>query len=110
MKYSVLILVIVVLSGCSHREYINVHPQSKRDIDIDKEQCTYKAESSVPYSMAPLVRIDVHTKMSKEQRRAQENRQIQKRQREMMERDRKVKRLKDLCLKAKGWRWKYVDK
>jgi len=108
MKHLVLILILLVMTGCSHREYTNLYPHSKRNIDIDKEQCTYKAENSVPY-VAPLVRVDIYHKMSKEQRREVENARRQKRQQETIQRNQRVRQLRDLCLKAKGWRWKYVD-
>ena len=48
--------------------------------------------------------------MSKKERKAQENRRKQKEQQAAMERRQRVKKLKDLCLKAKGWRWQYVEK
>ena len=109
MKQTLLILIALMTVGCSQREYTNIYPSSKNTINIDKERCTYKAENTAPY-ITPLVRIDVNSNMTKKERRAKENLQRQNEQRTQRERDRKVRKLRDLCLKARGWRWKYVDK
>ena len=98
-----------MITGCSHREYTNLYPHSKRIIDIDKEQCTYKAEKAVPHR-TPLVHISINSKMSKKERKALEFRHKQKEQQSAMKRRQRVKKLRDLCLKAKGWRWQYIDK
>jgi len=100
--------VALLMMGCSHREYVNVQPKKHRNLDIDKERCTYKAESSVPYT-APLVHIEINSHMSKEERAKQLSRKRQQEQQDKWDRDQRVRQLRDLCLKARGWRWKYVD-
>ena len=78
-------LVIVMLAwmfaGCAHREYYNIHKHPEHDIESDKARCTYLAESRVPLAQ----------------------------QQKEWDRDRRVRRLRDLCLKARGWHWRYKE-
>ena len=108
MKYMMLLLGLwFVATGCATREYYNVH-KKHRNIETDKARCAYLAESRVPLSR-PLVTININQKMSKKERRQQEARQRQQRQQDEWRRDRRVRKLRDTCLKAMGWRWKMVE-
>ena len=108
MKYMMgLGVCLFVLSGCATREYYNIH-KKRHDIETDKATCTYLAESKVP-EYRPLVTINIHNKMSKEQRKKLEVKRRQREQQREMRHNRKVRQMRDYCLKAKGWRWKMVD-
>ena len=98
---------LFVLSGCVTREYYNIHKKAN-NIESDKARCSYYAESRVP-EYRPLVKIDIHSNMSKEQRRKEESKRYQEEQQQKWKRDSKVRQMRDYCLKAKGWRWKMVE-
>jgi len=106
------VLIIVMLAwmftGCAHREYYNIHKHPKHDIESDKARCTYLAESRVPLAQ-PLVHITINTKMSNKERKRIEAKRRQEQQQKEWDRDRRVRRLRDLCLKARGWRWRYKE-
>ena len=78
----------------------------KHDVETDKATCEYLAESRVPSGDA-LVKVTINAKMSKKERKRLEAKQRQREQQKKWDRDRRVK---DLCLKSRGWRWKYVEK
>ena len=105
--FSVVVASMLLLSGCATREYYNIHKKSN-DIETDKARCSYYAESRVP-EYRPLVTINIHNKMSKEQRKKLEVKRRQREQQREMRRNRKVRQMRDYCLKAKGWRWRMVE-
>ena len=97
---------LFVLSGCATREYYNIHKKAN-NIESDKARCSYYAESRVPVYQ-PAVVVNINEKMTGKERRALEARQRQQNQQNEWKRDRKVREMRDHCLKAKGWRWRMV--
>ena len=104
----VMMAMIWLWSGCAHREYYSIHKHTKHDVETDKAKCAYLAESRVPLAQ-PLVHITINAKMSKKERKHLEAKRRQAEQQKEWNRDRRVKKIRDLCLKAKGWRWRYVE-
>ena len=86
---------------------MNLNPHS-RNLDLDLAQCTYKAEKAVPKT-THRINIVINSKISKKERKSKESRHRQQDMQEKFDRDSRVRELRDLCLKARGWRWKYVD-
>ena len=108
MKYIMLMLsFLFILTGCATREYYNIQKKS-RNIETDKAKCVYLAESRVPLYKTAVV-VNINQKMSKKERREMEARQRQQNQEDELKRNRQVRKLRDACLKAMGWRWRMVE-
>ena len=110
MKYVILGILVFLLHGCSHREYVKLHKGGSGNLDIDKAKCMLEAEKSIPLENPQTV-ININTKkhMSKKERKALALEEKRKRDDRKWERKQRVKKLRDLCMKTKGWSWKYVE-
>jgi len=102
------IFIGLLISACVHREYYNVYKQEIHNLETDKAKCTYLAENRVSL-VRPVVNIIIRTKVSKKEHKHLEVQKKQIQQQQEWKRDRKVRKLRDLCLKAKGWRWRYIE-
>jgi hypothetical protein len=104
MKYLITSVIVLLLMGClGHRQYTKVYPdQGSSNIDIDKAQCEMEAINSFTPVNTPVI---VNSNLSKKERRTEEN---NARNMNQIDKNIHVNRVKDLCLKAKGWNWEFV--
>ena len=110
LKYFTILVFIFLLMGCTHREYANIHGLSANYIEQDEAQCTLEAEKSLTSTSSErAIIINTGAKLSKQERKELEEEQYRKESNAESIRNSKVRKLRDLCLKTKGWSWKDVD-
>ncbi len=110
MKYLNIALLVLVLSGCSHREYYKTYKGGSGNLEVDKARCRLEAEKNVPLNNPQTV-VNIKnfsSSLSKKERKEAEEQERQRQNSAQYAKDNKISKLTDLCLKSKGWSWNYV--
>ncbi len=109
-NYIYLLSIILLFSACTHREYFKVSSGGSGNLDKDLAQCEYESELNTQSSATQNVVVNVasNREESKEERKARERREDELAREEELKHNRQVKKLRDLCMRSRGWSWKNV--
>ena len=111
-KYLYLLSIMFLFSACTHREYFKVSSGGSGNIDKDLAQCEYEAEMNTQSHASQNVVVNVASNYrgeTKEERKERERREDELVRQEEVKHDNQVRKLRDLCLRSRGWSWKIVD-
>jgi len=96
---------LFLLMGCTHREYMN-NGSSMNHVEQDEAQCALEAERNVaPLNAGTNITINTASNLSKKERQELAQERAAREDSARWERESKIEKLKDLCLKARGWTW-----
>ena len=102
---------MLLLSACTHREYFKVSSGGSGNLDKDLAQCEYESEMNTQATTSQNVVVNVasNREETKEERKARERREDELARQEEARHNRKVRKLRDLCMRSRGWSWRNVD-
>ena len=100
---------MLLLSACSHREYFKASSGGSGNLDKDLASCEYESELNTQPSNTQNIIVNVNSKETKEERKAREKIERNLKYAEESARNSQVKKMTDLCMRAKGWSWKMVE-
>ena len=110
-RYLYLLSILFLFSACTHREYFKVSSGGSGNIDKDLAQCEYEAEMNTRSNASQNVVVNVNSNYqneTKEERKERERREDERIRQEEAKHNSQVRKLRDLCLRSRGWSWRVV--
>ncbi len=102
--FAVLVFMFTIShSGCATREYHRAFDGGSGNLQKDIAECSYESELNMlaDSSTHTTVNVNINSNADKEAQKLAKKDQEDKR----WERKKRIRHLRDLCLKSRGWIW-----
>ena len=109
--YIYLLSIVLLFTACTHREYFKASSGGSGNLDKDLAQCEYESEMNTRSNSSQNVVVNVASNYrgeTKEERKERERREDERIRQEEIKHDSQVRKLRDLCMRSRGWSWRVV--